>query len=556
VQLGNGLFEHTNFNARLQPTQIGLGTTTTGATSISVLGLDYSFGTTNNNGNVLSQTITVPNGSGGTVSMIQNYSYDQVNRLSVATETVGGSSQWSQTYNYDVFGNRWVNSSTGYQLSLLTPTATNHINSLNNRSQMGSSHYDPAGNLDIDATGSTFTYDGENRQVTATIINGQPATYSYDGDGHRVMKTVGSGGSAVTTVFVYDAMGKLIAEYRSDSAQPPNGGGTSYLTTDHLGSTRVVTKQDKSVQARYDYLPFGEELGAGIGSRSSAMKYSATDATRQKFTSKERDSESGLDYFLARYYSSAQGRFTSPDEFTGGPHDLYYLSDAPVNPTFYADLFEPQSFNKYQYGYNNPLRYVDLDGHQPGAAAEALSLGTSVATGARVGSRFGPWGIVGGVAASVAYFVVMKAVEQNPNMDDCRSCATNLEGAQHRLARDAENERNAKEQTSQQTQPQGQQPGQPQGPRFEPSDKHSPKDRGKVSRGPTDGQAALDKSVQVKGTSPRRVGVDRDNKEIVVLDQTREGIYHGHVRSWNDLTQQQRNTLIKAGLVDKKGSIQ
>ena len=68
------------------------------------------------------------------------------------------------------------------------------------------------------------------------------------------MKTVGSGSSAVTTVFVYDAMGKLIAEYRSDSAQPPNGGGTSYLTTDHLGSTRVVTKQDKSVQARYDYL--------------------------------------------------------------------------------------------------------------------------------------------------------------------------------------------------------------------------------------------------------------------------------------------------------------
>ncbi|HEV8370417.1 MAG TPA: RHS repeat-associated core domain-containing protein [Pyrinomonadaceae bacterium] len=36
-------------------------------------------------------------------------------------------------------------------------------------------------------------------------------------------------------------------------------------------------------------------------------------------TSKERDNETGLDYFLARYYSSAMGRFTSPDEFTGGP---------------------------------------------------------------------------------------------------------------------------------------------------------------------------------------------------------------------------------------------
>ena len=169
----------------------------------------------------------------------------------------------------------------------------------------------------------------------------------------------------MTTVFVYDAMGKLIAEYRSDSAQPPNGGGTSYLTTDHLGSTRVVTKQDKSVQARYDYLPFGEELGAGTGSRTSAMKYSGSDGTRQKFTSKERDAESGLDYFLARYYSSAQGRFTSPDEFAGGPDELFDFSGAASsNPTFYADLTDPQSLNKYQYCYNNPLLYIDPDGHQ------------------------------------------------------------------------------------------------------------------------------------------------------------------------------------------------
>ena len=72
-----------------------------------------------------------------------------------------------------------------------------------------------------------------------------------------------------------------------------------------------------------------------------------------------------LDYFLARYYSSAQGRFTSPDEFVGGPDELYdFAGNASENPTFYADLFEPQSLNKYQFGYNNPLRYVDKDGHQ------------------------------------------------------------------------------------------------------------------------------------------------------------------------------------------------
>ena len=72
-----------------------------------------------------------------------------------------------------------------------------------------------------------------------------------------------------------------------------------------------------------------------------------------------------MDYFLARYYSSAQGRFTSPDEFVGGPDALYYFAaDASNNPTLYADLYEPQSLNKYQYCYNNPLRYADSDGHQ------------------------------------------------------------------------------------------------------------------------------------------------------------------------------------------------
>jgi RHS repeat-associated protein len=192
-------------------------------------------------------------------------------------------------------------------------------------------------------------------------------SYEYDGDGRRVKKSDGTR----TTVFVYDGMGKLIAEYTNDQLPPAQvGGGTSYLTDDALGSIRVVTGSGGQVKSRRDYLPFGEEISSAIewGARSSIAGYGANDGQRIRFTGKERDdgvNESGYDYFLARYYSGAQGRFTSPDEFTGGPEELFdFADDASSNPTFYADLTDPQSLNKYQYCFNNPLNTVDPDGHQ------------------------------------------------------------------------------------------------------------------------------------------------------------------------------------------------
>ena len=95
---------------------------------------------------------------------------------------------------------------------------------------------------------------------------------------------------------------------------------------------------------------------------------------------------------------------------------------------------------------------------------------------------------------------------------------------------------------------------------YEKASYHGKVDTAIKSKAPKNGQEALDSSVQVKLTSPRRVGVDKINKELVVLDQTLitpEGIevYHGHVRAWEDLHPDQKKVLQDAGLVDKKGKI-
>jgi len=96
---------------------------------------------------------------------------------------------------------------------------------------------------------------------------------------------------------------------------------------------------------RHDYLPFGEELFANTGRRTATLGYSGGDGIRQQFTAKERNIEINLDYFLARHYSSTQGRFSSAD--------LLLESGEPS---------QPQSWNRYSYTVNNPLKFTDPDG--------------------------------------------------------------------------------------------------------------------------------------------------------------------------------------------------
>ena len=295
LKLGNGVWETTCFNSRLQMARLAAGSTSTLAsacgasitgTDYSALRLDYGYAT-GNNGNLASQTIW----TGRTQLETQSYSYDALNRLK--TVVAGG---WRQTYVFDRYGNRALLSGTvngNYvpdqpAAPLVTADVAAQVEAQFANNRWTGSTPDAVGNITQPATGAspTLTDDGENRISGA--VQGGTMSFAYDGEGRRVKKTVGT----VTTTYVHDALGRLVAEYGGTV----DASGLQYVTVDHLGSTRLVTDVLGAVVKRYDYLPFGQELPVGKGGRTSDLKYQAfgfDDPQRVKFTGKERDSETG-----------------------------------------------------------------------------------------------------------------------------------------------------------------------------------------------------------------------------------------------------------------------
>jgi RHS repeat-associated protein len=171
------------------------------------------------------------------------------------------------------------------------------------------------------------------------------------------MKAVSTG---LQTVYVYDIGGKLVAEYSSGAASVPPC-HTCFLSTDHLGSTRLVTDENGTTVSRHDYIPFGEEIAANTGGRDGT--FGTQDFVNQKFTGKERDQETGLDFFGARYMSGVEGRFVSPDQ---------PLEDQQAG--------DPQSWNLYSYVRNNPLKNIDPFGEDCITTSNQSSSGVEVTT--------------------------------------------------------------------------------------------------------------------------------------------------------------------------------
>jgi RHS repeat-associated protein len=304
------------------------------------------------------------------------YTYDPFNRVVGANQNNG---QSIYNYVYDIAGNRWQQN--GQYSMVVTFTGNNSAN--NNR--MDGYSYDAAGNLLNDKLHS-YTYDAENR--VTQVDAGATATYIYDANGRRVRKTVGG----VSVDYLYDLSNHEITEVNSSGGwnrgevyagdnhiATYNNGTTYFIHRDWLGTERVRSSLSGVSCETVTSLAFGDGM---------TTTGSCSDISPLHFTGKQRDTESGLDYFGARYNSSGLGRFMSPD-----PKQIS------------AHMFDPQSFNRYAHTRNNPLAFVDPDGRDLEKAwsdfkgfANSLYAKLSVGVGAEAKVKAGPAVVKAGVA--------------------------------------------------------------------------------------------------------------------------------------------------------------
>jgi RHS repeat-associated protein len=331
------------------------------------------------------------------------FTYDGANRLVTAAMTGG-----TQSYQYDRHGNLTNFAGTNIPIS----STTNRLNGPNVQ-------YDSGGNLkqwvDPRQTGITYKYTYDPFHLVTHLTGGTATTQSlgrihlYDADDERVavIDYVTARPKIRETWSARDVENSVIRDFERlyDPGVTPSGGsapargwswktdyilrdgllaatvdatGVRYVHLDHLGTPRAVTN---AAGARVDdrhYRPFGEEIVA------------RPDPLRLKFTGHERDDDGttlpygDVDYMHARYYNASIGRFLSLDKADD------------------TDIFEPQSWNKYTYARNNPLKYNDPDGNIIETAWDVVNVGMDVVSLAS-NVAAGNWG---GAALDAAGLIV------------------------------------------------------------------------------------------------------------------------------------------------------
>ncbi len=178
---------------------------------------------------------------------------------------------------------------------------------------------------------------------------------AYQGAGGRMSKHIFLGSDRIVTKQV--ALGTGEDYDNADTGVERKY--TYYYHADHLGSTSVVTDRDGEVYERLEYTPYGETwLDEASGDTYFDTPY--------RFSAKEKDEETGLYYYGARYLDPKYSRWISADPALGE-----YLPQAPVNDEAkkhnqslpgMGGVFNVINLNLYHYAGNNPIKYTDPDG--------------------------------------------------------------------------------------------------------------------------------------------------------------------------------------------------
>ena|GEM_PF-1845420 len=312
-------------------TALQSGTCASGYTNLQ--NISYSY---DDQGNVLTVVDTAAFGG----SQTQTFTYDALNRLLTAQAAGGSHGTYAQrSYVYNNAGN--IDSFEGVTQHYLDGAHKHAVTHVGGTTEAHRKYwYDQNGNATRRINGSqdiTLAYDAENH-VTSITGSGINASYVYDGDGNRVKATFGT----TTTVYVgniYEMSGSTVLKYYYAGGvrvAMRSGTQTYYLLSDHLGGTNVTARGTDGVElGRVLYRPWGETRFT-----------TGTTPTTWRFTGQREDATIGLYFYNARYLDPQLGRFTQPDTIVPEPGN-------------------PQALNRYAYSFNNPLRFVDPNGHDP-----------------------------------------------------------------------------------------------------------------------------------------------------------------------------------------------
>ena len=328
------------------------------------------------------------------------FQYDTLNRLTVMAPSNNAPSADSISlgcYAYDAFGNRTLESLSSVPCNggNPTPQTANAYNPVNNQLSSstlssltlaaGSIGYDASGNETFDGR-NYYWYDAEGRLCTVASASAVQNSnlngfwqYGYDALGNRFVSghpaaapaanascapplgtgysmqkryLVGLGGDQVTELS--EASGETWLHSNVWMGPKPlatyDTSGIQFYISDPLGTKRIGVNALGVISKTCLSLPYGNDVGNPV-----AANCTGDNSDEHHFTGKERDAESGNDYFGARYYASSMGRFMSPDKPFADQH--------PANP---------QSWNLYSYTRNNPLRFVDDDGEKVNEAPTVI----------------------------------------------------------------------------------------------------------------------------------------------------------------------------------------